>query len=194
MPKREPASPAAAAPAKDAEPPRGPSWPPRLVVDVVVDADGWDAVGCVGAMIAPLLDHVSVHPVLSAHLSAQACLALVDDAAMRQLNATYRAQDKPTNVLSFPAGFPGLPESGELRQLGDIALALDTVQREARDLGLDLPDHIRHLVLHGLLHLMGYDHETDADADVMEALEIEILALLGIASPYTEAAMMPAQA
>jgi probable rRNA maturation factor len=107
-------------------------------------------------------------------------LCLADDAALRALNLSWRGIDKPTNVLSFPAA-PG--RSGDAT-LGDIALAYETLAREADDLGVSLADHYRHLLVHGFLHLIGYDHETDAEAERMEALETRILAQLGVGDPY----------
>jgi probable rRNA maturation factor len=108
-------------------------------------------------------------------------LCLADDAALRALNLSWRGIDKPTNVLSFPAA-PGRP--GEATTLGDIVLAYETLAREAKDLGVSLADHYRHLLVHGFLHLIGYDHETDAEAERMEALEAKILTRLGVADPY----------
>lgn len=101
---------------------------------------------------------------------------LADDAALRALNARWRQQDKPTNVLSFPAGDSVL--------LGDVVLAFETVRREASEQGKSLADHMSHLVVHGVLHLLGHDHERPRDADVMESLERQVLAGLGIADPY----------
>jgi probable rRNA maturation factor len=108
-------------------------------------------------------------------------LCLADDAALQALNLSWRGIDKPTNVLSFPAA-PGRP--GEAPTLGDITLAYETLAREAEDLGVSLADHYRHLLVHGFLHLIGYDHETDAEAERMEALETRILTRLGVADPY----------
>jgi probable rRNA maturation factor len=108
-------------------------------------------------------------------------LCLADDAALRALNLRWRGLDKPTNVLSFPAA-PGRP--GEAPMLGDVALAYETLAREAEDLGVPLADHYRHLLAHGFLHLIGYDHETDAEAERMEALETRILKRLGVGDPY----------
>jgi probable rRNA maturation factor len=107
-------------------------------------------------------------------------LCLADDAALRALNLSWRGIDKPTNVLSFPAA-PGRPGDATL---GDIALAYETLAREAEDLGVSLADHYRHLLVHGFLHLVGYDHEADAEAERMETLETRILAQLGVADPY----------
>ena len=104
-------------------------------------------------------------------------VALADDKAVRALNARDRKKDKPTNVLSY--------SSGETAFLGDMILARQTVWREARAQKKSPADHVTHLVVHGTLHLLGYDHETgDADAERMEALERRILARLGIADPY----------
>ena len=110
-------------------------------------------------------------------------LCLADDAALRALNLRWRGLDKPTNVLSFPAA--PLGHGGDATTLGDIALAYETIAREAEDLGVPLADHYRHLLAHGFLHLIGYDHETDAEADRMEALETRILTRLGVGDPYS---------
>lgn len=109
-------------------------------------------------------------------------VALADDTLVQRLNRDYRGKDRPTNVLSFPAGDPGGP--GRVRLIGDIVLALETVETEARDAGKPVGNHVMHLVVHGVLHLLGYDHETEADAAVMETMEIGVLAGLGIRNPY----------
>lgn len=107
-----------------------------------------------------------------------------DDAHIRTLNAGWRGKDKATNVLSFPA-FP-FPRGGKLPpMLGDIVLAAETVAREAALEDKPFENHITHLVIHGLLHLLGYDHETDAEAEEMEAIERSALARLAIPDPYT---------
>ena len=121
-----------------------------------------------------------------------AVVAFGDDAAVRVLNARYRGKDAPTNVLSFPAAGPviepyiGPDAEGETRPLGDIVLARETVMREAVEQAVDFSHHVTHLIVHGVLHLLGYDHGVDAEAEEMEALEIEILSELGIDNPYTE--------
>jgi probable rRNA maturation factor len=109
-------------------------------------------------------------------------LCLADDAALHALNLRWRGVDKPTNVLSFPSAPPDRLRGATT--LGDIALAYETLAREADDLGVSLADHYRHLLAHGFLHLIGYDHETDAEAEQMEAIETKILARLGAADPY----------
>jgi probable rRNA maturation factor len=105
-------------------------------------------------------------------------LLLTDDQTIKDLNRRFRQQDRPTNVLSFPA--PQNPE----RFLGDIAFAYGVCAREAEEQGKPLANHLQHLVAHGVLHLLGYDHETDAQAEEMEGLERAVLAGLGIPDPY----------
>jgi len=103
---------------------------------------------------------------------------LTDDAAVRELNGRFRDKDKPTNVLSFPAPENAFPH------LGDIVLAYGVCATEAEAQGKTLADHLSHLVVHGVLHLLGRDHEDDAEAEEMEAEEREILAQIGVADPY----------
>jgi probable rRNA maturation factor len=114
-------------------------------------------------------------------------ITLVDDEAQRALNRTWRGKDAPTNVLAFPASDPALsPPNGAPLLLGDVVLALQTVRREAVEQDKPIADHLRHLVVHGVLHLLGYDHEQPADAAAMEACEIAILAELGVPDPYRD--------
>ncbi len=109
---------------------------------------------------------------------------LTSDTEMRVLNKEWRGFDKSTNVLSFPSPDMPVPE-GEVAHLGDIVLAWGTVALEAREGPKSLADHVTHLVVHGTLHLLGFDHEDGVDAETMEAREKGILAGLGIADPYT---------
>ncbi|HEV2100009.1 MAG TPA: rRNA maturation RNase YbeY [Stellaceae bacterium] len=112
-------------------------------------------------------------------------VCLADDAMQQQLNRDWRGVDRPTNVLAFPAWEPGAPiAAGAPLLLGDIVLAFETVSREAEGQDKPLADHLAHLVVHGVLHLLGYDHAAEAEAVAMEALETAILARLGVPDPY----------
>ncbi|KAF0146612.1 MAG: putative rRNA maturation factor, partial [Rhodospirillaceae bacterium] len=115
-------------------------------------------------------------------------ILLADDVWVRDLNRDYRGMDQPTNVLSFAAlDAPDEPSCpGEPLALGDVVLALQTIQREAEQRAIPLADHLRHLVIHGVLHLLGYDHQEDDTAEVMEQLEVRILAELGVDNPYID--------
>jgi probable rRNA maturation factor len=115
-------------------------------------------------------------------LRAELSLVLADDATVRALNARWRGKDKATNVLAFASDEP--PVCGAPVLLGDVVLAFETVAREAREQGKNLADHLSHLIVHGVLHLLGYDHLRAAPARRMEALEKRILASLGIGDPY----------
>ena len=160
-----------------------PDLAPQMAVDVLVEADGWatlpDAeaicVRAVEAALAACGEHVPA--------PCEVSVTLTDDARIRVLNREWREKDKPTNVLSFPQ--PDLPEGVDAPQpLGDIIVAFETLAAEAREEGKAEGHHLAHLVVHGTLHLMGYDHIDDAEAEEMEALERQILAGLGIDDPY----------
>ncbi len=110
-------------------------------------------------------------------------VVLTDDEAVHALNAEWRGKDRPTNVLSFPA-FDLTPGDPLPAMLGDIVIARGVVAREAEEAGKTFDDHLTHLIVHGFLHLAGWDHVTDAEAEAMEALERRVLARLGIADPY----------
>ena len=112
------------------------------------------------------------------HAAGDVAVLLADDDVVSDLNARFRGKDRPTNVLSFSAPASAHP------QLGDIALAYGVCAAEARAQGKSLADHLAHLVAHGVLHLLGYDHETESEASVMEEMEREILRGFGIADPY----------
>lgn len=113
--------------------------------------------------------------------TGEVCIKIVSSEESHTLNSTYRHKDKPTNVLSFPADLPDFVESP---QLGDLAICLDVVIVEARQQGKTVEDHLAHLSVHGVLHLLGYDHVEESQAEQMEQLEVEILAQLGIDNPY----------
>ena len=117
--------------------------------------------------------------------AAMICVMLTNDAQIQVLNRDYRGQDKPTNVLSFPTeATPAFP--GETPALGDIALAYETVAREADGAGRVFMEHYQHLIVHASLHLIGYTHNAEQDAEDMESLEIAALAGLGVSNPYAE--------
>jgi probable rRNA maturation factor len=152
-------------------------------IDVVHEDGDWAAVAGADALVR------SAAAALAAELASiggEVCIALSSDALVAELNGSYRGKPAPTNVLSFPAT-PMLPVEGEPRFLGDIVLALETMRREAADLNLPVEHHMQHLVVHGILHLLGYDHESDEQAQDMESLEIRVLARLGVADPYAAA-------
>jgi len=115
---------------------------------------------------------------------SELAVMLTDDARIRELNQQWRMQDKPTNVLSFPAEWHVGPDPDSPLMLGDIAIAYETTRREAEAELKPFQNHLSHLVVHGFLHLLGYDHIEDDDAEEMEQLERDILATLGIADPY----------
>lgn len=125
-------------------------------------------------------------------LACEVTLRCVDEAESQALNATYRGYNKPTNILSFPFDAPiDLTVEGEPTLLGDLVLCVPLLLEEAAAQGKPPEAHWAHLVIHGLLHLQGLDHQTDAAAEEMEALEIERLAHLGISNPYVDAALDP---
>ncbi|MEM9168952.1 MAG: rRNA maturation RNase YbeY [Pseudomonadota bacterium] len=166
---------------------------PAIDTDVVVETDAWNALAADGpAGDGPTGDgglaalagrcHAAAAAALPA-LRGTACVLFADDDKLRALNAQFRGVDKPTNVLSFPAGDP-TSAPVEPAFLGDVALAAETCAREAGEKGVPVLDHAAHLIVHGLLHLVGYDHQTDDEATMMETLETDILAGLGVAAPY----------
>jgi probable rRNA maturation factor len=156
-----------------------------FALDVMVEDDGWSALGDVEAVISRAATALAQE--LGATLQGvhAATVCLDTDAEVRALNKAFRRQDKPTNVLSFPAPrYAARP--GQPRLLGDIILARETVVAEATAAAIAPLDHLAHLAIHGLLHLLGHDHQDDAEATAMEAIETAALARLGIADPYAD--------
>ncbi|WP_171176799.1 rRNA maturation RNase YbeY [Ruegeria sp. HKCCD8929] len=164
-----------------------------MTVDLTLEDPRWrDLETLADRAIAVTLAHQGLDPE-TCEISVLGC----DDARIAELNSEFRAKPRSTNVLSWPAedlsadtpgGQPLAPEpdfTGEIA-LGDIAISYDTCAREADAAGKTMSDHTTHLLVHGLLHLLGYDHIRDPDATLMEGLEIEILGKLGIDNPYTE--------
>jgi len=167
-------------PNPDAEPPQ------RLLLDIVHDSGDWSWLAGADAAALAAAAALVRHPALT-FAPASACVALSSADAVRRLNRDYRHKDNATNVLSFPAVEAAQPD-GEPQSLGDVVLAAEVVRAEAEEAGIAPQHHFQHLVVHGLLHLIGYDHAQDDEAAVMEGLEVEILRTLGIADPYARAA------
>lgn len=163
-------------------PPRPAS--PALTLELRIQFRRWRELPDLRERVAQAIDAAlsvaAVKPLQGAELS----LLLTDDRRMRAVNRDWRGIDKATNVLSFPAAPPDRIATSPV--LGDIAIAYETVAREAEEEGKAIGDHLSHLVIHGLLHLLGEDHETDDEAHRMEGCEIAALALLGIADPYAD--------
>lgn len=151
---------------------------PVPLIDVIVEDGAWDS--SAEATVRRALTEAAV-ATGSDFKDRMLAVLLTDDASIRRLNAQWRHIDKPTNVLSFP---PGSHQPGPVTSLGDIAIAYETTAREATEEGKPFADHLAHLAVHGFLHLLGYDHGTDAAADQMEGLERAILARLGVPDPY----------
>ena len=156
--------------------------PDDLAIEIMQSHAGWSAaVADVDALVeraAGAAWHLVERPEVPGELS----LVLADDAAIRALNRAHRGKDAATNVLAFPIGAPS--GGGAPWLLGDIVLAFETVRREATRDGKSLEAHLTHLVVHGMLHLLGHDHETAAEAETMEAMEVEALRGLGFPDPY----------
>ncbi len=153
-----------------------PDKPMRPLFDLIVEAENWPAEDVLnnicGTAIAAAAKESGGLPVKSF------CLLFTDDNAMLALNSRFRHQAKPTNVLSFPA------PSDDTDHLGDIALGQETVFREAQEKSIPVLHHIAHLTVHGFLHLKGYDHQTEAEAEQMESIERKALRHMAIADPY----------
>ena len=153
-----------------------------LTADILVTADCWQAEPEASSLVQRAIEAAAQQAAASAE-GAEVAIVLTDDSGIRTLNRDWRGIDKPTNVLSFPAVHA--PAGGSTpRMLGDIAIAYEITRREAESENKPFAHHLSHLAVHGFLHLVGYDHETDADAERMESLERIILASLGVPDPY----------
>ncbi len=138
-------------------------------IDIAHQSDLWPSIDA-------LIKTAAQATLTASDAAGELSIVLADDAFIQALNKQYRDKDKPTNVLSFPQDDPGL--------LGDVILAYETVAAEAEAQNKSLKDHVTHLIVHGILHLIGHDHEEDGEAETMEALEIAVLSNLGIKNPY----------
>lgn len=164
------------------------------LADTVIEDPRWEALGLdaiANRAVRAVLAHVGL-----AQAGLTLCVMGCDDGRIAALNRDFRARPQPTNVLSWPeidlsagedGGLPRLPVPGDPddpQSLGNLAIAFDTCQREAAEAEKPLADHVTHLIVHGVLHLLGYDHVRDGDAARMEAAEVAILASLGVSDPY----------
>ena len=166
---------------------------PVLDVAAAVAAGSWDRAvdwqALAARAIAAAVAETPHAGLAAAGPAIEVAVRLTDDAEVRQLNRDFRGKDAPTNVLSFPLLAPDLVDNLALTDdgealLGDIVLADGVCAREAADKAIALVDHTRHLIVHGFLHLLGYDHRNDTEAEAMEAIERSALARIGIADPY----------
>jgi probable rRNA maturation factor len=170
---KKPGKGSATTPGESAEPPRS------LAVDIVTEAGDWSSFGSdLETAIEAAARAVASIEAARVTGAMEAVVALANDVTVKRLNHQFRGQNKPTNVLSFPSGTP------KSTALGDIVLALETLRGEAVELEIPPLHHVQHLTVHGLLHLLGFDHVDAADAEIMERLEVEILKVLGVADPY----------
>jgi probable rRNA maturation factor len=160
-----------------------------LEIEIVCHSDLWDSIEVTGNALSRAALAAFAASSAARDAPCEVTLVLTDDDEMRELNRTWLGKDSSTNVLSFPAGEPVGETHGEPSPLGDVVLAGETVIEEAKLKGIPAADHAAHLVVHGMLHLLGFDHERDADAERMEALETKVLAGLGIADPYAGEAL-----
>ena len=151
-----------------------------VAIDIAIEDDAWAGVGDLETLARRAVDAALRESGDVLDDGAELSILLCDDAFIADLNQKWRGIAKPTNVLSCPV-------DAVSPALGDIVIAYGTVAREAAAEQKSLPDHLCHMIVHGLLHLLGFDHENEDDAEAMEALEIRTLASLGISSPYIEA-------
>ena len=165
---------------------------PTAMIDIATPCAAWrracpvaEDVARAAARVALL--HSSAGSGIAQQIAIELAISLADDATQQQLNRDWRGVDRATNVLAFPGWDPGAPiPPGAPILLGDVVLAFETVAREADEQGKPLADHLSHLIVHGVLHLLGYDHATEAEAATMESLETSILATLGVPDPYRD--------
>lgn len=160
---------------------------PTVFVDTIVESEAWHTLADCEDVVARA---IAAAAALEGTAAGEVAVLLTDDERIRVMNRDFRGFDKPTNVLSFPAAAHGhTPDAPPM--LGDIAIAFETVRREAAAEGKTMANHLSHLAVHGFLHLTGHDHEEDEEAARMEERERTILASLGIADPYADAGERP---
>ncbi len=150
------------------------------IIEIIVDAPAWETIADLEGLGSRVVKACCSASGAKLARGCEVAITFCDDDSIRSLNAEWRKRDAATNVLSFP--LPGRLEEKLL--LGDIVIAHETVAREAAEQGKTFEDHTTHMIIHGFLHLIGYDHETPEEADVMESLERRIAAMLGLSDPY----------
>lgn len=153
-------------------------------IDILIEAEGWPEEEALLQVAQKAVD-TAWKSLFTDDGNSELSLVFTDDASIRELNAQWRNMDKATNVLSFPA-FPVKAGAKPGPMLGDIVIARETVMREASEEDKPFDHHLNHMIVHGFLHLLGYDHEDDSDADIMEQWERDILAALAIPDPYSQ--------
>ena len=161
--------------------------PSRLELTIAEEDGDWSGFPPLEGVVRQAAAALARHRRLVLARDSEASVVLGSDALVRRLNRTYRGKDAPTNVLSFPYREPPGAAGDAGSYLGDVVLAAETVRLEAAERGIEPGHHLQHLVVHGLLHLLGYDHRTDAEAEAMEGLETEVLATIGVADPHAAA-------
>lgn len=166
-----------------------PSAMPACTIDIVIESSRWDGEP---AAKVPWVRRVVAAAMPPEHAACELAVVFTDDAAIRTLNARFRGRDAPTNVLSFPPPPFSVAGPGQSAPLGDVVIAFETAQAEAAAQGKEFIHHVTHLLVHGVLHLLGYDHQSDAEAELMEMRERAVLRELGIPDPYRERVGAPA--
>ncbi len=159
-------------------------------IEISVQDPQWETMGDIHNIVMSVAKTTltsAILPKIAFNRNLEASIVLANDDLVQVLNREYRGKDKPTNVLTFALldGEDMTPE-GEILALGDVIISFQTIEREAQEQGKFMLDHLKHMTVHGVLHLLGYDHETDEEANDMETLEIRILEQLGVQNPYIE--------
>ena len=163
-----------------------------IALDILTEDPAWSEIPDVDALCSAAIEATLDAEGIKLQPDAELSILLTNDERIRTLNREWRQKDQPTNVLSFPA--VAIKDLSDAPMLGDIAIAYETVMREAKAEEKTPPDHLTHLLVHGFLHILGHDHLDAASAERMEAREIAILASLGIGSPYANSDLLTAMA
>lgn len=160
-------------------------------IDITINSASWHKVNDIKSIVTSTCCHVMDFMSITDYVPAyDLSVVLTDDKEVQMLNKQFRNKDKPTNVLSFPMcdllpdDLSALSNESPLASLGDIILAHETILREAEEQNKSMESHLKHLLVHGCLHILGHDHIEDDEAEVMETLEIKILERLGVENPY----------